>query len=240
MLKLVLLSLLMVSCSTLQDLVAPQTLKPDPKTIYRYDMKLSVNGVVGTGVLVVRKAAKYDIEIESKEAMDLLTIRSCHREMVIENVNEKYGWAIFGTKRRNGKVSFVPQTLELYDCPMELTGYSKATGKHSFGFINYENDEDKLPATLKCDGNVYQAMGVSACSSRYGLYQEIEFATKVVIYPELNCPLSEVVEERMVGKRFIFPIIKGECHYVFKEEKGDKTHSLRTVGYQEILVRSAE
>jgi hypothetical protein len=93
---------------------------------------------------------------------------------------------------------------------------------------------------LKCDGNVYQALGVSACSARYGLVQEIEFANKVVIYPETKCPLSEVVEERMVGKRFVFPIIKGECQYVFKEERGDKTHSLSTIGYEEILVRSAE
>lgn len=239
MLKLLVLSLALVSCSTLQDLVAPQVLKPDPKTIYRYDMKMTVNGAVGQGVMVVRKAAKYDIEIESKEAMDLLTIRSCHREMVLENVNERYG--LFGQKRKNGKVSFVPQTsLELVDCPMELTGYSKSTGKHSFGFINYENDEDKLPATLKCDGNVYQAMGVSACSARYGLVQEIEFATKVVIYPEAKCPLSEIAEERMVAKKFTFPMIKGECHYVFKEERGDKTHSLSTVGYEEILVRSPE
>lgn len=238
MLKLLVLSLALVSCGTLQDLVAPQTLKPDPKIIYRYDMKLSVNGITGSGVLVVRKAPKYDIEIESKEAMDLLTVRSCHREMVLENVNERYG--LFGTKRRNGKVSFTPQSLEDIDCPIDLTGYSKVTGKHSFGFIDYENDEDKLPATLKCDGSVYQALGVSACGARFGLIQQIEFQNPVVVQPDPSCPLADS-SARMIAKEFTFPVIKGICTYIFQEEKGEKkTHRLTTIGYEEILVRSVE
>jgi hypothetical protein len=142
MFKLAFLSLLLVSCSTLQDLASPQILKPDPKVVYRYDMKLTVNGVAASGVLVVRRAPKYDIEIESKQTMDLLTVKSCHREMVLENVNERYG--LFGTKRRNGKVGFSPQSLELIDCPLDLTGFSKDTGKHSFGFIDFENDVDQI------------------------------------------------------------------------------------------------
>jgi hypothetical protein len=238
MFKLAFLSLLLVSCSTLQDLASPQILKPDPKIVYRYDMKLTVNGVSSSGVLVVRKAPKYDIEIESKQTMDLLTVKSCHREMVLENVNERYG--LFGTKRRNGKVGFTPQTLELEDCPLDLTGFSKDTGKHSFGFIDFENDIDKLPATLRCDGTAYQAMGVSACGARFGLVQEIEFASDVAVHPDANCPLGEIAS-RSSGKKFIFPVIKGVCTYIFKEEAGEKkTHRLTTIGYEEILVRSIE
>lgn len=241
MVKILALALLLNGCASLESMSGifkQETLKPDPNKVYRYDMKLAVNGYQGEGILVVPKAQTYNMDIEAKQKLDLFTMRSCHREVTQEGIQERSG--IFGNKRKNVKISYVPTSLELNDCPLELGGYSKDTGKHSLAFIDFQNDTDTLPALLKCNGTQSNLPGVSACNSRYGLLQEISFASEVAVHPDEGCPLGDI-KERSQGKIFQFALIKGFCTYIFKEVGGSRrTHRMTAIGYEDIFIRGEE
>lgn len=202
---------------------APQQ-QLDPKKVYKYDIKLTVNDVSGIGTLVVPRAKKYVVKGETSGKLDLLTITTCHRDI---------SWSPSGNK-----FEYIYEPSESLEsngaCPLFVGGYDKK-GQHSWGIVEFEGEQEKLPGLLKCNGYGQTFNGVSLCQSRQSLIQFIEFENPVKTATSGNCTLPVALKE---GRRYEFPIVKGHCVYAFMEIEGQKRiHRMTTIGYEGILLR---
>lgn len=200
----------------------PQQL--DPEKFYRHDLRLEVNGVRGTGVMVLPRSHRYRIHGESVGQLDLLTISSCHREFSAERQGTEFDYdyaPLPGIETGGG-------------CPLHFGGYEQKKGRHTWGIVDFEGPDATLPATLQCNGQVVRSNGVSICQSRAGLYQTIEFPGSVDVSPDPDCPMP-------LGGRpglYEFPLARGECVYAFREQaEPNRIHRLTTLGYEGILIR---
>ena len=207
--------------------------KLDPDAFYKRDMEITVNGYQSEGVLVVPKAKKYDFKIEAKGKLDLFTFTTCHREKTKENAGEK-GW--FSDKKTRKMTFFPSPDIEAshLSCPVQLGGYERDKGRHSWGFVDFEHESLNLPALLKCNGSVSNHTGVSACQSKNGLIQEIVFSEPVLAAKNPECGELTSTDE----KTFRFKMPKGQCTFRFLTKTGEKKwHRMTTLGYQQILIR---
>jgi len=206
--------------------------KLDPQKSYKRDMDLTVNGHHAEGMLVVPRASKYDFKIIAKGKLDLFTFTTCHREQTKENAGES-GWFSDSKKR---ELSYVPTPLEAGEisCPVQLGGYEKKKGRHSWGLVEFEHPSLSMPAKIECNGSVMNATGVSVCQSKAGLLERISFSEKMLTSSKGSCPQLKSND----GKVFQFEIQKGQCVYRFLTMAGKKRyHRLLTFGYEKILIR---
>lgn len=225
----VLFCLLLGGCQTVQ---APA----DPTKIYKRDLQIKVNGLTGVGTLVVPKASSYAIEVQSRGRLDAFTITSCAREVVIKDIEESGGWF----RKKKGKVSYTytPSAVEEEFCQLDLGGYDKEHGRHSWAMIDFEDSSTNLPAILTCNGEVKSSKGVSLCDSHEGLYQSISFTNpNVEVRAEDKC-----AKPGADGRgNFTFRISRDVCYYVFVEPEGMKRiHRLTTIGYDDVFITTSE
>lgn len=199
------------------------------------DMDIRIGDHSGEGVLVLPKMPGYSIEIHAKGDLDLFTFSTCHREIVRENAGEG---GLFGDDNRV-KVQYDPVAgIESgdYSCPVELGGYERIRGRHSWGFIDFESPDLQLLANVRCNGGKANAMGVSICQSRQGLIQEISF-NEPVFYSKKRTD-GCVVPETRNDKDFRMRLSKGRCVYRFKQRATPGLeHRHTTLGYEGILIR---
>ena len=215
----------LLSCASV-----PQKL--DDKTFYKRDMGLTVNGHQAEGVLVVPRATKYDFDIRAKGKLDLFTFTTCHREQTKELAGKR-GW--FADKSRR-KLVFKPVPLERsqFACPVQLGGYERIKGRHSWGLVEFEHPSLTLPALVSCNGSEYNARGVSVCQSKAGLLMRITFSEKVIAPQKSVCVILKSTDQ----KTFTFKMPKGQCGFRFVNLAADeKWHRLTTIGYEKILIR---
>jgi hypothetical protein len=213
-----------------------------PSTFYKRDMLITVNGYVGEGVLVVPKAAKYDIEVTARGDLDLFVFTTCNREWTKERAwtadNDSYNplffWKRYLDSKRKVSFTYTPNTVEANDpCPIWLGGFEKIKGRHSWAYIDYRTEKETLPATILCNGKNDRYIGASVCQSKEGLIQAVTFEKEVVTSPDEDCPISA-----NRGTYFEIPLKKAECVYIFRTiEKPRQDHRLTTLGYEEILIR---
>jgi hypothetical protein len=228
------LSITLGGCSLLGTL--PQEL--DPKIYYKHDMLISVNGVEAEGVVVAAKAQKYEITITSQADMDMLQITSCQRDVTVENAI-KGGWF---KPHRGYKFTYEPTSVEREPgCLLKLAGYDKESGRHSWAFIEFQDDRFTLPAGVACNGATeYLSDGVSACQSLQGLIQLIWFKTKVLVSDKVldRCKIAESYDG---GVHWKFRQPNRECIFEFMEAKAPyRRHRLTTVGYESVPVRASD
>lgn len=221
----------LVSCASEEK---TPTLNPD--TVYKRDMVLSVNGIKGDGVLVVPQKDVHKMHIIAQGDLDLFTFTTCHREESTENASNVTTRAgLFRRtieKKREIDLEYTPTIIERSGgCPVYVGGYEQEKGRHSWGLIDFETDDAKLPATLSCNGATVESNGVSICQSRNGLIQAIRFKSSVRVSPEPECDLGKTA-----GDYFEFSIKKGQCVYAFMDAD-KKIHRLTTIGYELIPIR---
>lgn len=208
----------------------PQRLDPD--LFYKRDMEIRVNGHQGEGVLVIPRASSYNFDIKAQGKLDLFTLTTCHREQTKEHAGDK-GWFKNANHR---KFEFIPAPLEADSlaCPVQLGGYERIKGRHSWAFIDFEHPNLSLPAFLNCNGAQYNTKGVSVCQSKTGLLQEIRF-TEQVLWPQENTCIKLMSNDE---KKFRFKMPKGQCIFRFVTKSGEERwHRMTTIGYQQILIR---
>ena len=203
----------------------------DTGVLYKRDVRIVHEGSEYLGIAVLPAAAKYKLEMTFPGQVDLFTFRSCHREVTQE---EAGAGTIFGKKN---KVSFTydPVPLETGFCPVEIGGYEQGKGRHSWAFIDFETELEKLPAVVLCNGKTRQYNGVSACQAFAGLVQRITLPRKTIVYSSEGCPGTESSNGR------VFDIIagSGRCVYSFRSVEEPKDyHRMTTIGYEEILIRN--
>lgn len=208
-------------------------------THYKRDMILSVDGHEGEGVLVVPEKDIHKFHVQARGDLDLFTLTTCHRDWTKDrawNVKTKSGLFGWNKKIHENQVKFDLKLNELEKndfCLIELGGYEKEKGRHSWAIIDVQTEETNLPAYVFCNGSEYQSKGVTVCQSRNGLNQGIKFEVDVLTDPDKECDLPN-----KRGKYFEFPIPKGKCVYLFIEvNPPHREHRLVTFGYESILIR---
>lgn len=213
---------LSTSCTSLNQ-------KLDPKTNWPKDAKLKVNGHKGVGTLVVPQASVYNFEVEARGQLDLFTYSTCHREWYQESAWEE-GWF---TSEYETKFEYRPNAVEKGHCPLQMGGYEKKKGRHSWALVDFEDSGTTLPGLVHCNGSSYNSRGVTICQSKAGLLQKIEFTVPVLYSPDQGCPITKVIED----KTFEIVLPRGECVYMFVEKSGERVHRLTTYGYDEVILR---
>ena len=207
----------------------------DPNIIYRRDIQFEINGQEFDGVAVPKRAKEYDIKLKAKGQIDVLTIRSCHREDVF---NKPKG-GFFGGQSKKFEYKYIPvEGIETGNgCLLDIGAFEEKKGRHGWGVVDFEAGVENLPATLKCDGKEYNTnpKSVSICQAREGSLQEIIFDHKVKVSPDKGCEVMETKDEMT----YIYQIAKGECTYYFGDKYGN-FHRLTTIGYSGILIRGDE
>lgn len=219
----------------------------DPKNnlvtekFYKRDMIITVNGITGEGVLVVPFSPIYRFEVEARGPLDMFIMSTCHREVSKEkayNVEKTvksgpFGW---GTRKivYKNKVTFdyIPDSEEIMRyCPMQLAGYDRDHGKHSWGFIDFIGGEERLKGSLSCNGEVSNVDSVSVCQARSGLIQSISFEKPIQgVESEPGCDKGEIDENT-----FRYTSSLGQCVYAILSANDIHRHT--AIGYEGILLR---
>lgn len=223
---LALLALSFAGCSNVN-----QSLNPD--TYYRRDIKVTVNGVKFKGVGVPLPASKYEMEIESKGVINMLTITTCHREVQIEQ--DDPGWFEKGNKV---KYTYIPVSglEDGKSCLMEIGVFEQKKGRHGWALLDFRVGPESVQAELTCDGKKEKTAPVSICQSREGLLQRIKFDRKMKVLPDLEKPQCTVMETSDSGFTYDFLAAPGECVYYFGDQNKN-FHKLTVAGFQSILIR---
>ena len=227
---------ILITIASLYSCSAPASQKLDPDMIYKKDMVVTVDGVTSEGILVVPQKDIHNIHIKAQGDLDLFTFTTCHREEIAEdvsNVTETRGFFRRKIeKKREVKLDYRPAKIEkMGACPVQLGGYEEGKGRHSWGFIDFESPSTTLKGKLYCNGSESLGATVTACQSRAGLIQAIEFEEEVFVAPTEGCEIGYTK-----GTFFKFQIKKGQCVYAFMNKKLE-VHRLTTLGYEIVPIR---
>ena len=235
------LSIFIVSCSSTPQPFEPESFK---QGLYRKDMKIEANGYKGHGFVVAPKADKYKLRINAVGRLDLFTMTSCHREITQEDAGYKGRWLGFGKNLKLARVEYDPAKgiEDSGSCPLEFGGYEKKRGRHSWGFLIPEHEGSKLPSVVRCNGRDAQYRGVSACQSRHGLIQRIEFPGEFVYQipkeyeGQETCQYTDI---KVIDKRiFEYRMPKGECMLYFQElDEPGRVGEHYDYGYSKIMIK---
>lgn len=197
----------------------------DDTLFYRRDITLKINGVKASGATVVPEAPSYRIEGETKGTFDFLFVRSCHREYTAERQGDDFVY------------TYTPRAgiEDNRACPLEIRGVEKVKGRHSFGFVDFQNRRDRLDAVLECNGSRDQYAGVSVCQAPESLIQRIIFPVEV--YAESIRPECKMPEPKDL-KNYEFKMPPKSCQVVFMEKASPhRTHRLTTLGYERVVIK---
>ncbi len=227
--KIILIALFISSCISIPD-------KIEDNTLYRRDMVVEINGKVFQGTATPPKSDIYAIHVYTKGELDLFTLETCHREDVTEkawNIIKRKG--LFRRKieiKNELEFTFTPTEIEKTDCPILLGGFEQKKGRHSWAFVDPQEDREPLTATSSCNGTIQQNPTVTACQTKAGLIQSIQFDMEVVGSCEDGCNLP-----KSTGKKFEWATGKGRCACMFVVKGSDRYHRLTTIGYDRVLLR---
>jgi len=212
-----LLLLSLFSCSNINT-------KQDLSKVYKKDLYMSEGKREGTGVLVLPKQDNYSIFVESDGKINLLTFRTCSREIIIKDPRQ-------GLSRKKFTIKYAPNEVEKSGiCQTEISALS-IENENSYGFIDYEDAQATLPAVNVCGGVTESTGGVSICQERQGMIEKIKFNTVVVAAPT-GCEL-----DKREGLEFIYSVKNGICIVAFYEKKSPhRIHRLTILGHQDQLL----
>lgn len=232
-----------LGCSTAP---IPPLAKMEKGKKYRFDMIINVaaNGVdyAFDGVGVLPQSNTYDFHIQTVSGqLDMFILRSCSRSVEKSKnfqVVIKKPRFIFKDKKitlkNQTKFTYAPTELEnTRGCPVEMEGVHIG-GQHSFGFVEFERPEYKLPATLSCNTLQQEYNGISVCQGYEKTIQRISFEN----------PVNPVQDAEKCGftkkgqKSYDFDMISGKCTATFYETvEPFRMHRLVLIGYDAYLYR---
>lgn len=200
----------------------------DVNTFYKRDMMLLVNGVSGQGVVMVPKADTYQISGRSAGNIDLLSMRTNHREIIQEAVG-----------RTTFAQTYIPvigiedKTEDSSPSVMEVAAFDKGAGQNAWGLIDFE-DPDGVVATVKCNGST--SMGNSTiCQAPAGLIQEIDFSEDMRNAADAgSCNYGGIPK---IGRKFQYVMPPRKCELIFTTMDGSRTHRHVSIGYEQVLLR---
>lgn len=218
-----LVGLSMVGCQTM-----PQPLNPD--LFYKRDLPITVNGEDFAGAGVAGPAKRYEIEVNPNTNVDLLLIRSCHRE---ESFEKSAGWF----KKNDFSYTYEPQKglEDIRTCPLQIDALDAAKGQHAWAYLDFRHVSYEIEGELTCNGTISKFKGVGECQAKAGLTQRIRFAIPIRFAPSEGCATPHKAVDG--SGYYELETSVGECVYLFDSQDG-KIGRIVFLGYQGVLVRS--
>lgn len=195
----------------------------NPKTYWKRDLKIKINGTEAIGILVVPRSDSYTIDIDPPGAKDLVVMKTCHREQEAEKLGL---W-------QKLKFSPMPGIEDNGMCYLEVAVFELKEGRHSWALIDIESEKFRLNHKIKCSGKEINSAGTSICQAKEGLIQEIIFDEPVKFSEKASCP-ALVSEDKKV---FNFRMPNRECAYVVKGSVSGKMAKITLIGYEKLLIR---
>ena len=179
--------------------------------------------------MVLPQQEEYSFLIESRGELDLFVLSTCHRIISIEEAGEG---GIFGNKKKV-RVKYRPVLgLEDEACPVILEGFEVSPGRHSFGFIDFQEKKMLGVGRLQCNGRETPVTGVGICQGQAGTVQQIIFEKPMMFAGDCE----GVTEDN--PQRFKIFLSRGVCTFGFAEkEHRENKFRLTTIGFEEILIR---
>lgn len=177
----------------------PQT--PNASTDFRMDLEVEINGVKGSGMLVVPKAPTYLIKVKAPTNPEQVVLSTCHRDYPFGKQDDKF------------QIQYTPNLVETRGyCLIKIMALGQ---KFTYaGAIIDIQEGVTLPAKLYCNGQSLSPAGVAVCQSRSSLPQEIHFDVPVSAGKPSDCPPAQ---ELLPGKQFEIRLGRGLCVYAFRE-----------------------
>jgi len=206
----------------------------NPDLFYKRDIGIRVNDGWFLGVTVVPYSSEYSIELTPRGDMDLILLRTCHREFTVEKYKGSSGF-IFWKSAKTFQYRYipVPQLENRGVCPMRVDVYEEEDGRHSWAFLDFEHPDYTLRAELICNGEVVSVNGVGVCQAKSETVQAIRLMKPVRFAPPEPSGCS--IPSR-VGNHYEIDVSLGECLYTYDSEDG-QLGRLTVIGYEGVLVR---
>ena len=224
-----LLALLLSSCASVND-------KLDLNVFYKRDAGAEINGRLYEGVVTVPYAASYNFVFYPKGNIDVLLLRTCHREFAAEKLSS--GW--FGKNKFKYTYTPIAGIEDVRTCPLRLDTYESAKeGRHSWLLADFENPAYKLPYTLYCNGAITGANGVAVCQAKEHTIQRVAFNEPVRVSPVLPDTCNTPVQKDANFQVYEIKASLGECLFHFDTKDGRKGR-LTTVSYDGIAIREPQ
>jgi hypothetical protein len=226
----VLLALVVLSgCATVND-------KLDQNVFYKRDAGADINGRHYDGVVTVPYAKSYDFVFYPKGSVDVLLIRTCHREYAAEKIDT--GW--FGKNKFKYTYTPVPGIEDVRVCPLRLDTYeSSKEGRHSWLLADFETPLNKLSYTLTCNGTISRVNGVAVCQAKEHTYQRVSFDEPMMIAPVLPETCHKPIQKNENFQVYEIKASLGECLFTF-ESKDGKIGRLTMIAYDGIAIREPQ
>ncbi len=219
--------LLLTSCASTNQVL-------EQGVFYKRDVGIEVNGRTYEGVVVVPKASKYSLTMRPKGKLDLVLLRTCHREYT----GEKLSPGFLGMGGGAFRYEYVPDPglEDVRVCPLRVEVYESEKGRHSWSLIDFEHPDYAIKYTLHCNGSVSSPNGVGVCQTKAGLLQRLAFEEPIRFAPPE--PVGCALPMKKNGA-YEFAATLGECLYHFQTWDG-RLGRLTVVGYEGVLVRETQ
>lgn len=233
-----LLAFMLTSCS-LFETNPTLVQKIDPKINYKRDMVITLNGVTREGSITMPLLPENKIQLYSRGDMDTLIMKTCGGVFdksaswdVQADVKSFWGNKKITLKKQAQIIIKASDFAETGVCPVYFYAVSKADGKVSTGYINFQTDAYKLDGSIVCNMERRAFEGVEACSIGTGSFMKLYFTEEVMLSPEPGCEL-----DKTKGSNFEFQAPSGVCNYVFKGTKSNNKGFLHIFGEDDTIIR---
>lgn len=224
--KYLLLLAFMYGCAT------GQQQKLDPLVYYKNDLCYKVDGNEYCDPTVLPAKDSYKFKFIGKDKINFFTLRTCVREIGIDENKRKHKLTFTPTDEKNKAA-----------CPAYVSAYSRK-GRHATSVILFEHPPYTLSAKVSCNGKSKVYKGVSICESREGLNQSITFDREVTQgAPQVGnatrriedgpCPKLPTKD----NKRFEYTLSNRECFNIFYDKSSEQVHMILNIGYEQWPVR---
>lgn len=227
----VFLSLFFFGCSNFRH-------KLDPDINYQKDLKFEIKywedekwtyWYQYTGMAVIRESPKYKIKVYGKGKVDMIALTSCHRQ--VKTANPDTGWFSKGHEFEFTPVKDIETNRA---CPLDAGIYEQKKGRHGWASMAIDSSREKLPARVKCSGNVNNFKGTSVCQAKSGLIQDIQFKRPVSLFTSRDCQISGSGD----GMNWEYLMPRGDCVMFFIDNMDERfSHKHVTFGYDTIPIR---
>lgn len=207
-----------------------------PPAVNKFDMYGTINGEAFNGVGVIPAATSYDMVISSRSDINMLTVQTCHRNFLADDVITQ-GW-IKKNKTYEYKWTPAPGIEDDGSCIIRIGSYNKSVGgTNAWAVIDIQTPDMTLPAMNECDGVQTQTQGVSMCQTLKGLIERLTFAVPVKI-DTAAIPAGCAGTLSANGMVWEYQMGQGECVVIFDTiEAPHVMHRHTTEGYNNVIYR---
>lgn len=220
-------ALLVAGCATARTITTRT-----PLYKYRADVQITAAGKSINGMISIPRTDPVTIQVDSPVRMDLVRISSCNRDKTLENVGQKTSWFGWSESGKQLTFDFSPNEVEREGfCPVYIQIFDKDL-LTAWGLVAFRTDE-KMKATVSCNGLDYGATGLDACQSMQGFEQGLRFEKPIKFVPKGPCDVKRI-DDKTLRVRTTAP---GFCTVTAFD--GADYFVFILLGYDEILVRGS-